>query len=228
MTEVNVLEEKPGAGRLGRHVEHDPLSRGFPFTIDEAVPLTKVLWRRYGNPFNQGNLGSCTGNALAGVLNTVPFHKAAGKLMTEKDAIAFYTAATVIDGFPGQWPPDDTGSSGLAVCKVAKANKLISGYQHAFSITSALQALMHGPVITGVNWYAGFDVPDSRGIVTIGGSIRGGHEFEVLGYDPATDLLTCENSWGLGWGVMGRFHFTSKTWAKLLGQQGDVTVPLPL
>lgn len=49
---------------------------------------------------------------------------------------------------------------------------------------------------------------------------------EVCGYDPATDLVTCWNSWGSGWGKSGKFFFTSKTWAKLLAAQGDVTVPL--
>lgn len=228
MTDVTLLEETAGAGRLGRHVEHDPRSLDYPFEVDSTVPLVKVLWQRYGNPFNQGQLGSCTGNAITGVLNTAPFHAASGKLHTEKDAVAIYEAATLIDNITGSYPPDDTGSSGLAVCKVAKSKGLIGGYKHALSIAAALQALMKGPVITGVAWYEGFDTPDSTGLVRISGEIRGGHEFEVRGYDPATDLVTAENSWGTGWGLKGIFHFTSQTWAELLGQQGDVTVPTPL
>lgn len=225
---VAFLEETPGAGRLGRHVEHDERSRGFAVDVDEAAALKKVLHLRYGNPFNQGELGSCTGNAMAGVLNTAPFHSASGKLRSEKDAVAIYEAATTIDGIAGQYPPDDTGSSGLAVCKVAKSKGWIAGYKHAFSISAALQALQKSPVITGVAWYEGFDTPDAHGVVDISGSVRGGHEFEVRGYDPATDLLTAENSWGTSWGLKGLFHFTSKTWAELLAQQGDVTVPVPL
>lgn len=230
MTETLVVHipEHPGVGRLGRHVEHDPRSLGYPVQVDEAVPLRKVLWARTGTPLNQGNLGSCTGNAMVGALNTTPLRKTGVKLLVEKDAVSIYEAATIIDGVPGQYPPDDTGSSGLAVCKVAKTRGLISGYTHAFSVTQALQALMAGPVITGVNWYEGFDTPDANGLVRISGQIRGGHEFEVRGYDPATDLVTAENSWGKSWGVTGLFHFTSKTWATLLGEQGDVSVPLPL
>jgi len=226
---VAELEERLVPGKpLGRHIEHDSRSRDFAVEVDEATPLVKVLWNRYGNPFNQGNLGSCTGNAITGVLNTAPFHKASGKLHTEKDAVAIYSAATKIDNIEGEYPPTDSGSSGLAVCKVAKAEGLIAGYKHAFSIAAALQALMKGPVITGVAWYDGFDTPDENGLVEISGEIRGGHEFEIRGYDPATDLVTAENSWGVSWGLKGIFHFTSHTWAELLKQQGDVTVPLPL
>jgi hypothetical protein len=141
-------------------------------------------------------------------------------------AVSIYEAATLIDGAPGSYPPDDTGSDGLSVCKVAKSRGLISSYQHAFSLAQALAALQTGPVITGVDWYEGFDNPDANGLVSIGGSIRGGHEFEVLGYDPTTDLVTAVNSWGRSWGVAGRFHFTSATWGQLLDAQGDVTVPI--
>jgi hypothetical protein len=213
--------------KLGRLVEHDPRSRDFPALVDEAAPLRKVLWRRYGKPFDQGDLGSCTGNAIAGAINTEPLHAAGKRLLVEADAVEIYSHATDLDNAPGSYPPDDTGSSGLAACKAAKALGYISGYRHAFSLTAALQALMSGPVITGVSWFEGFDTPNKKGLVEISGSVRGGHEFEVLGYDPATDLVTAENSWGSSWGLAGRFHFTAKTWAELLAQQGDVTVPIP-
>lgn len=215
------------SGYLGRIVEHDPRSRDFPAQVEEAAPLKKVLWRRYGSVFDQGQLGSCTGNAIAGAVNTLPLRKTGAKALVEKDAVSIYSAATAIDNEPGQWPPTDTGSSGLAVCKVAKTRGLISRYTHAFSLAQALSALQAGPVITGVSWYEGFDRPDPSGLVKISGSVRGGHEFEVLGYDPTTDLLTAVNSWGRAYGVAGRFHFTSATWAELLADQGDVTVPLP-
>lgn len=214
--------------RLGRHVEHDERSRAYPAT-DTAPPATAVLWVRHGKPFNQGQLGSCTGNATAGLLNTDPFRAARkGRLLTEKDAVTIYELATTLDSIAGEYPPTDTGSSGLAVCKAAKQLGYISGYKHAFSLAAALAALKTGPVITGVPWYEGFDTPDANGVVEISGQVRGGHEFEILGYDPATDLVTAENSWGSSYGIVGRFFFTSKTWGELLARQGDVTVPIPL
>jgi hypothetical protein len=228
-TRIERIEEHRVEGKpLGRHVHHDPRSRDYPVQIDKAVTLHKVLWPRSGKVFDQGDLGSCTGNAIAGVLNTAPEYKTGSVLQTEADAISIYSAATAIDEFPGTYPPDDTGSSGLAVCKVAKARGLIASYEHAFSLAAALQALMSGPVITGVVWYSGFDRPSATGLVKISGRIRGGHEFELNGYDPATDLVSAINSWGSGWGLNGTFNFTSKTLGRLLAKQGDVTVPVAL
>lgn len=226
---VRLIPERRIPGRpLGRHVEHDPRSRRHAHQATGAT-LVKVLWHRFGLPLNQGQLGSCTGNALTGVLNTSPEHVAGQKLFTEHTAVSLYELATTLDNIPGQYPPTDTGSSGLAICKAAKQRGLIAGYKHAFTLADALDALQHGPVITGVNWYTSFDTPDPTGIVEItpGATVRGGHEFEVLGYDPVTDLVTAENSWGPTWGQRGRFRFTSKTWGRLLSEQGDVTIPVP-
>jgi hypothetical protein len=211
-------------GSLGRLVEHDPASRSYQ-AARATTALKKVSWVRVGGPFDQGDLGSCTGNAVAGVMNTRPFHNATKPLLAETDAVKLYELATRLDNAPGQYPPDDTGSSGLAACKAAKRLGYITGYRHAFGIQHALEALQLGPVITGVNWYEGFDKPLPSGLVEITGQVRGGHEFEVYGYDPATDLCWAWNSWGKSWGYRGRFCFTSKTWGQLLAERGDVTVP---
>lgn len=215
--------------RLGRHIEHDPRSRGYP--VRAAMPaggLRKVRHRRYGQVLDQGDVGSCTGNAAAGALNTLPLHRRGGRLLREQDAVDLYAAATQVDEFEGGYPPDDTGSSGLAVAKAAKQKGLISGYRHAFSVEDALAALMFAPLITGVDWYESFDTPDPQGLVKVGGQVRGGHEFEVLGFAPGRSLeegvVEAANSWGPDWGFRGRFRFTVATWRALLAAEGDATV----
>jgi len=98
---------------LGRRLEpnHDPKSRAFQaFT---AGALTKTRHRLYGQPLDQGDLGSCTGNAAAHLLNTAPFHIPRHRLYYEPAAVLFYSQATQIDPFDGQYPPEDTGSDGL-------------------------------------------------------------------------------------------------------------------
>lgn len=209
-------------GKLGRNVEHDPRSRAYGITA-AAVPLRSVTHRRYGGIFDQGSLGSCVGNACAGALNTVPLH-ATGRTLKEADAVALYELATTLDDAPGSYPPDDIGSSGLAGAKAAQQRGLISSYQHAFGIDEALQALMAGPVITGTDWHESFDHPDARGLVAISGQVRGGHEFEVLGYDDTRKEVIAANSWGTSYGLRGRFRFAVATWAELLAAQGDVTI----
>lgn len=205
--------------RLGRHVEHDPASWGYQAPL--ATKLRSVEHERRVGPFNQGNLGSCTGNAMAGLLMTDPFW-VPGRALDEKAAVAIYSLGSEKDEFAGQYPPDDTGSSGLGVARAAKQLGYCTSYRHAFGIDQALLALVLRPVITGVPWYEGFDHPDHNGLVVIDGAIRGGHEFEVVKIDVAAQLVTAVNSWGMGWGVHGRFSFSFETWDALLKQQGDV------
>ena len=212
--------------RLGRNVDHDPRSREYVARmVAQAVKLRTVAHRRYGGPLDQGNLGSCTGNAVAGAINTKPLHKTGGRLLTERDAVDLYELATRLDTFPGTYPPDDTGSSGLAAAKAARQSGYIAFYRHAFGIDQALRALQLAPIITGVNWYETFDRPTDQAFIRIGGQVRGGHEFEVLGYVAARDpYVICVNSWGPGWGLNGRFKLYVRDWARLLDEDGDVTI----
>lgn len=225
---ARIIDEYPVPGKpLGRHVEHDPESRAYAVTA-APVPLRTVHHRRYGGPFDQGATSSCTGNAAAGAMNTAPLYTPGRRILTEQDALTVYELATTLDSIPGSYPPDDTGSSGLAVAKALQQKGLISGYRHAFSLAEALQALQAGPVIAGIDWYQGFDSPNPAGVVEIAGEVRGGHEIEILGYEraavPLDALVVFENSWGVGYGVNGRGKMSVRTLGVLLDAQGDVTV----
>lgn len=230
MTDTVVIpEEKVEGKRLGRHIEHDPRSRDHAFgAVVHPHQLVSVRHRRYGQTFDQGDVGSCTGNAAAGAINTIPIHHAHAIALKEYEAVQIYELATSLDDIPGQYPPDDTGSSGLAVAKAAQQKKYISSYKHAFSVEEALTALQIGPVIIGINWYETFDEPDDTGLVKIGGQVRGGHEIELLGYHAQVivddSMLELENSWGPGWGKRGRFFFTVGTFRQLMAEQGDATI----
>lgn len=215
--------------RLGRHVEHDPRSREHRFGI-AATPLVSINHHRHGGLFNQGNLGSCGGNAGIGATNTEPlFILHRSTILHEKQAVEVYSIASALDGFPGQYPPDDTGTSGLAVAKALMNRGLIRAYHWAFGIDEALAALQVGPVITGISWPEGFDNPGPDGIVAVSGQDRGGHEFVVRSYrrdhlDPLNSVVGADNSWGTSWGRRGHFYMTVRTWANRLEAQGDVTV----
>lgn len=224
-----IPEHKVEGKPLGRHIRHD--SRSLNFLVEPDGTTATVRWTRELGVLNQGNTGSCTGQAATGALGTAPDYAALSSsqqsALGEPFALNLYSAAEKIDGGAGL-PTEDNGSSGLSVAKAAKAQGLISGYLHITSLAAAKTAIQTGTFLVGSNWYTGMDTPDPQGLVVATGTVRGGHEYECLGYTEATDTWEFENSWGPTFGVGGRFFYTSATFTKLLGEQGDATVLQPL
>lgn len=225
------VEGKP----LGRHYHWDSRNENYlvpKMSRRDQRRMTAVRWPRRVPTFDQGSLGSCTGNATVGTLGTDPFYATLPNVaFTEDTAVSVYSDAEKLDGGQG-YPPEDEGSTGQSTAKVVKARGWIGDYLHIASIAAAKTAIAKGPYWTGTNWLTGMDNPDANGLVTATGSLRGGHEYEVVGYDPATDLWEFINSWG-NWGVTvdgepGHFYMTSKDYGKLLAASGDGTVPTPI
>ena len=209
--------------RLGRHVRHDARSIAHPSPHADA-PLISASWERHCPPYDQGDVGSCTGQAMAGALMTGPLWRT-GRKLTEDDAVQIYKAGTHLDRIPGAYLPDDTGSTGLAVAHAAKLAGLIPRYMHAFSLHAALASLGRAPVLIGIAWYEGFDAPvGPHAELKIGGEARGGHEVYLLAIDVDAKTVQGCNSWGPNWGDRGRFTMSFDTLGALLADQGDVTV----
>ena len=214
--------------RLGRHVEHDPRSRDY--RAEGAAAVADVEHQAHGLPLDQGNVGSCTANALCGAQNCDPFYPlryADGRLapLAEADAIALYTRETTDEGQP--YPQYDPGGTGLAVCRAARELGWLQRYAWAFNLDEALRALVMRPAIIGCNWYDSMDTPDSSGLVTISpnASVRGGHEIVATSIETRYQLVGFWNSWGAGWGFGGRFFMSYATIERLLAEEGDFKVP---
>ncbi len=216
---IHLPEERVHGKPLGRHVAHDSRSRLFP--APGAATIVSVTHKRLVPIFDQGQIGSCTGNAGVGAVSTSPFSYRG----TEKKAIEVYSKATTIDSVPGSYPPSDTGSDGLSVMRVLRAMRLIAGYTHAFSIEATLRALVLGPGIIGMAWRSGCDTPDSTGRVRYTGAIRGGHEVCADRIDVRKGLVWIANSWGAGWGRGGWFAMTFDDLARALSDHGDACFP---
>lgn len=233
-------EEVVRAGtRLGRNLWLD--ARSLAHMVENDVqemgkPLADQSWERVLTVLDQGHLGSCTGNAGTGALGTQPFYDAVGREVlpstadaadAEKFAVQLYSDATLVDGIKGNYPPEDTGSSGLAICKVLKTRGTIGGYRWARSAYGFLRLLQSGPVLQGMPWYNAFFEPDPQGFIDAdplwqSSGMAGGHEVEAVGVeldsgDAFDSVITYVNSWGTGWGDAGRFRMRLRTYEQLTG-----------
>jgi hypothetical protein len=226
---VRIPEHVVPGKRLGRHINHDP--RSLNYLVPPGGAVVSKNWPRRIPVLDQGQVGSCTGNATVHALGCDPnFGTLAAKIkaglrLNESEALNIYSAAETIDG-DGPYPPNDNGSSGLSVAQAAKNAGLISGYTHATSLGMMNTALQRGPVIIGINWYDSFDTPNpSSGRVEISPNavVRGGHEVCVRWIDVKDRLFVATNSWSPGWGIKGEFEFSWDTMDRLFGEQGDCT-----
>jgi hypothetical protein len=219
--------------RLGRHVNHDPRSRAYAFRAPRSATYPAVKHARHIPVFDQGDLGSCTGNAAVGCTGTGSFYAPLegarlGFTWDEAGAVACYEAATAIDPYPGTYPPDDTGSDGTSVATALKNAGMISGYTHALTFDAAMAALQAGPVIFGLDWYENMFTPGADGTLKVAGSLAGGHEIVLDEWDPNTARVGLTNSWASDWGLGGRAYIQLADFKKLLARDGDVTVLVPL
>jgi hypothetical protein len=222
--------------RLGRHVKHDSRNRNYPYRAT-GQPLHSNLVQRNIPILNQLQVGSCTGNAETGALGCGALYTAlmasrafANLTLDEQFALSLYSAAETIDG-DGPYPPNDNGSTGPSVAQAAKNGGYISSYIHCFSLNDVLDALSNGQTpIIGANWYDSMDSPDGNGLVTISPNavVRGGHEWLSRGIDVDKKLVLADNSWGEQYGNKGSFDIGFGDLERLLAEQGDGTISVPL
>lgn len=213
---------------------------------DTAVKSVK--WTRRSPVLDQGDVGSCTGNADTGVLGTDSLGRTASGTVTisaagaaashgvftagtynldEPFALKVYTLNTILDEYPGAYPAQDTGSSSTACGKTLVALGLATSYKHSASVSVVKTALQSGPVVIGVPWYNSQFTPDADGRIPVvkSSGLAGGHEIELNGYDAENGRFWIVNSWGESWGVAGTGYFTEADLAALFADGGDVCIP---
>jgi hypothetical protein len=184
---------------------------------------------------DQGNVGSCVGNTatehVAQLYGAADLAKVAldGHTLngdpTNDEAFAqeAYHRCTVQDGFPGTWPPEDTGSSGLAACQILKVAGLIRGYVWATNRRAFAALLQRSSVMVGMPWYEAWFMPTGQGAFIDDGDwqssgVAGGHEVlaEALeawdDNDPAKCIVRFRNHWKPSWGDAGRFRMRLSTY----------------
>lgn len=206
------------------------LCKWWPWYRPKPKPVMSVEWEPVIEALDQGELGSCTGNAAAHALATPAVNHEAIDFVSEDIAVSIYSSATHIDTYQGAWPPEDTGSSGLAVAKVLQTLGYIRRYEHAYSLQQVRVAVQTTPLLVGLSWRQEMYQPERYGWVDYRGPVVGGHEVLLTGwYPPAGNNVahfTFRNSWGPQWGYDGDFIMSETDFQKVLDDGGDVIRPI--
>lgn len=184
--------------------------------------------------FDQGNLGSCTGNAIAGALEyleskeSTPFFSVSRLFIYYQERVIERTVkhddgAMIRDGvkachkvgYCGEalWPykiSKFAAKPAPAAYKDAHKHKIVE-YARAETIDEIRSALALGfPVVIGFSVYDFFesDQMSKTGVLAMplpSEKLLGGHAVLVVGYDDASRRVIVRNSWGTGWGQKGYF-----------------------
>jgi C1A family cysteine protease len=206
-----------------------------PRVLTASLP-PHVDFRVYGPAiYDQGDLGSCTANAIAGALQFDQI-KQGEKSFQPSRLFIYYNersmegtigsdaGAMIRDGIKSvnaigacpeyMWPYDVAkfAQRPLARCyQNAKLGQSVR-YQAVAQSIDQFRAVLatKTPIVFGFTVYESFESADvSRtGEVPMPGPHEytlGGHAVEAYGYDDATRRFICRNSWGTNWGDKGYF-----------------------
>jgi C1A family cysteine protease len=201
--------------------------KGLPPSVDLRSECPPV--------YDQGQLGSCTGNAIAGAVEFDLIKQ--GKQDFTPSRLFIYYNERVMEGTVSQdsgaqirdgvksvatlgappetdWPYNIAKFAQRPPAKAYQDAKLdiVSSYSRVLQdLTQMRGCLASGyPFVVGFSVYQSFESQKvaTTGIVPMPGSgekMVGGHAVLVVGYQDAARYFIVRNSWGAGWGLHGYF-----------------------
>ncbi|MGA9365506.1 MAG: C1 family peptidase [Bacteroidota bacterium] len=196
---------------------------------------TKVDLRAGCSPVeNQGQLGSCTANALVGNLEFL--EKKAGHVVADLSRLFIYYNERAMEGTVGEdagamirdgvkslvklgvcsekdWPYNIARftQKPSSACYKEAANRQVMSYHRIIGLQQMKQCLAEGyPFVFGFSVYEAFE---SENVAKTGKlnlpkpreKQLGGHAVCAVGYDDSTKRVLVRNSWGVDWGLKGYF-----------------------
>jgi C1A family cysteine protease len=224
----------PGYGWMPDLPDHRDIMYSAVRRVPARLPAAVDLRPLCSPVEDQGNLGSCTGNALVGAVeflekkNKVPFLDLSRLFVYYNERVIEHSTqsdsgAMIRDGIKTlakqgvctekKWPYIE---SKFAVkpappCyKEALSHQIIS-YQRILALNEMRACLAAGfPFVFGFTVYESFESQQvaTSGVVSMpkkGERVVGGHAVLAVGYSDASKRFVVRNSWGTGWGKKGYF-----------------------
>jgi C1A family cysteine protease len=200
----------------------------------KKLPASTDLRSQCSPVEDQGQLGSCTANALVGNLEFLEIK--AGKPEVDLSRLFVYYNERVIEGTV----KSDSGaairdgvksltkqgvcteqlwayniakfaSKPTTTCYKQALTHLLLSYSRVTTLQNMKSCLAAGyPFVFGFTVYSDFESARvaQTGIVNLptkGETVLGGHAVMACGYDDSTQRFLVRNSWGTGWGMQGYF-----------------------
>ncbi len=200
----------------------------------KAMPSKVDLSAKCSPVEDQGQLGSCTANALVGNLEFLEWK--AGQIVTDLSRLFIYYNERAMEGTVGEdagaairdgvkslvkqgvctekkWPYQIAKFTAKpsAACYKEAADRQVTSYHRILTLQQMKQCLAEGyPFVFGFSVYESFE----SAAVAKTGKLNlpkqneknlGGHAVCAVGYDDSTKRFLVRNSWGADWGLKGYF-----------------------
>ena len=217
------------------HWKREPVDTRDHVYAPKAIVMPKTMdLRNYCSPVeDQGQLGSCTGNAVAGLVEYLD--RKSGKNLDVSRLFIYYeervlegsisydAGAYIRDGIKvvnqkgapleSIWPYTvNKFKTKPNAAAYADALKRRAGtYEKCANFAAVKNALARSfPVVIGFDVYDSFYNITSNGIMPYPNvnteQLLGGHAVALVGYNDNTNRFIARNSWGTGWGDRGYFY----------------------
>ena len=234
---VQPMQPKPLANNPKLHWIRDKIDpRDYKYQVTNKVQANSVDLRSFCSPIeDQGNLGSCTGNAVAGAIELL---NKRNKKQTDVSRLFIYYYERLLEGtvnydsgayirdgikacykygasLESLWPYNikKFRSAPNAIAVADGSKRKIKLYQRIADHDGCLDALNAGyPIIIGFDVYQSFmtSTVAYTGMMQYPNTkkerLLGGHAVLLVGYDKTTQRYIARNSWGIGWGDKGYFY----------------------
>lgn len=208
------------------------------FLAEEIVPTVAPFPKTWATTLttDQGREGACVGHGQTTDLLASPMpDRTATFEVANAFAYRHYKRAQELDPWAGN---AYEGTSVDAGFKATRDLGAIESWRWMYNTEQIRDAVLQvGPVVIGINWYSEMYHTRPSGLVTVGGSVVGGHCLTIVGYHPGMrirgedwnaryEVFKWKNSWGTDYGVSGFGYILASDLQALMSEDGDAAVAL--